>query len=138
MAPSSLLERDAAGYEQARHDAIWNGYKPERYPQAIVLAESADDVVEAVRYASAHDLRVKARSGGHSWTASSVREGALLIDLSRMDRIVEFDPQTAGEDLLRILARAGDAPDFSSLRARIKETQAEVRRVFRSVVEGKS
>jgi FAD/FMN-containing dehydrogenase len=95
VAPSSLLERDAAGYEQARHDAIWNGYKPERYPRAIVLAESADDVVEAVRYARAHDLKVKARSGGHSWTASSVREGALLIDLSRMDRIVEFDPQTA-------------------------------------------
>jgi len=94
MAPPSLLERDAAGYEQARHDAIWNGYKPERYPEAIVLAQSADDVVEAVRYARDHDLKVKARSGGHSWTASSVREGALLIDLSRMDRILEFDPES--------------------------------------------
>lgn len=92
MAPATVLERDAAGYEQARHDAVWNGYKPERYPHAIVLAESADDVVEAVRYAREHDLKVKARSGGHSWTASSVREGAVLIDLSRMDRIVQFDP----------------------------------------------
>jgi [glutamine synthetase] adenylyltransferase / [glutamine synthetase]-adenylyl-L-tyrosine phosphorylase len=35
------------------------------------------------------------------------------------------------------MARAGDTPDFSSLEARIKETQAEVRRVFRSVVEGR-
>jgi glutamate-ammonia-ligase adenylyltransferase len=35
------------------------------------------------------------------------------------------------------MARAGDAPDFSSLAARVKETQAEVRRVFRSVVEGR-
>jgi FAD/FMN-containing dehydrogenase len=94
MAPATLLERGAAGYEEARHDAVWNGFKPERYPQAIVLAQSADDVVEAVRYAREHDLKVKARSGGHSWTASSVREGAVLIDLSRMDRIVEFDPQT--------------------------------------------
>ena len=41
------------------------------------------------------------------------------------------------EDLLRALARAGDAPGFSSLEARIKETQAEVRRVFQAVVEGK-
>jgi glutamate-ammonia-ligase adenylyltransferase len=32
------------------------------------------------------------------------------------------------------MARAGDAPDFSSLEARIKETQTEVRRVFRTVV----
>ena len=28
------------------------------------------------------------------------------------------------------MARAGDAPDFSSLEARVKETQTEVRRVF--------
>jgi FAD/FMN-containing dehydrogenase len=94
MAPSTLLQRDAPGYEQARRAAVWNGYKPPRYPEAIVLAASVDEVVEAVRYARGHDLRVKARSGGHSWTASSVREGALLIDLSRLDRILEFDPET--------------------------------------------
>jgi hypothetical protein len=28
------------------------------------------------------------------------------------------------------MARAGEAPDFSSLEARVKETQTEVRRVF--------
>jgi glutamate-ammonia-ligase adenylyltransferase len=33
-------------------------------------------------------------------------------------------------------ARAGDASDFSALEARIKETQAEVRCVFKAVVEG--
>jgi glutamate-ammonia-ligase adenylyltransferase len=33
------------------------------------------------------------------------------------------------------MARAGDAPDFSSLEARIRDTQAEVRRVFRTIVE---
>jgi hypothetical protein len=32
--------------------------------------------------------------------------------------------------------RAGDAPDFSSLQARVRETQGEVRRVFLDVVEG--
>jgi glutamate-ammonia-ligase adenylyltransferase len=48
-----------------------------------------------------------------------------------------FKPETAGDDLLRVMARAGDAPDFSSLEARVKETQGEVRRVFRSLVEGR-
>ena len=37
-----------------------------------------------------------------------------------------------------LLARAGDAPDFSSLDARIKETQDDVRRVFQAVVEGQT
>src|SRR5579875_2469754 len=91
--PQKLLARDDERYETARRDAVWNGLLPQRYPAAIVLAESEADVVGAVRYAREHDLRVKARSGGHSWTASSVREGSLLVDLSRMDEVA-FDPQT--------------------------------------------
>ncbi len=89
----NLLKRGDDGYEGARQAAVWNGRKPERYPQAIVLAQDSDDVAQAVRYAREHDLKVKARSGGHSWTASSLRDGSLLIDLSRMTRI-EFDPET--------------------------------------------
>jgi glutamate-ammonia-ligase adenylyltransferase len=34
------------------------------------------------------------------------------------------------------MTRAGDAPDFSSLEARVRETQIEVRRVFRVLIEG--
>jgi glutamate-ammonia-ligase adenylyltransferase len=63
----------------------------------------------------------------------------LYHDLTQILRLCvsgKFKPETAGEDLLRVLARAGDAPDFSSLEARVRETQAEVRRVFREVVEG--
>jgi [glutamine synthetase] adenylyltransferase / [glutamine synthetase]-adenylyl-L-tyrosine phosphorylase len=37
---------------------------------------------------------------------------------------------------VRVMAQAATAPDFSALEARVKETQAEVRRVFRAVVEG--
>src|SRR5215813_14153309 len=65
--------------------------------------------------------------------------GRLYHDLTQVLRLCvsdKFDPKAAGEDLLRVMARAGDTPDFSSLEARIKETQAEVRRVFRAVVEG--
>jgi len=66
--------------------------------------------------------------------------GRLYHDLTQVLRLCvidKFDPKIAGEDLLHVLARAGDAPDFSALDARIKETQAEVRRVFQSVVEGR-
>jgi glutamate-ammonia-ligase adenylyltransferase len=66
--------------------------------------------------------------------------GRLYHDLTQILRLCvvdKFDPKTAGDDLLHVMARAGDAPDFSALQAQIRETQAEVRRVFRSVVEGK-
>jgi glutamate-ammonia-ligase adenylyltransferase len=35
---------------------------------------------------------------------------------------------------LQTMARAGDAPDFSSLQARVRETQIEVRRVFQALL----
>jgi glutamate-ammonia-ligase adenylyltransferase len=74
--------------------------------------------------------------------ADILRSAARLYhDLTQILRLCvngRFKPETSGEDLLRLMARAGDAPDFSSLQARVKETQAEVRRVFRTMLEGKS
>ena len=72
--------------------------------------------------------------------AEVLRSAARLYhDLTQILRLCvsdRFKPETAGEDLLQVMARAGDAPDFSALQARVKETQAEVRRVFRAIVEG--
>lgn len=64
----------------------------------------------------------------------------LYHDLTQILRLCVSDgfrPEAAGVDLQRVMARAGDAPDFSSLEARVKETQAEVRRVFRMILEAK-
>jgi glutamate-ammonia-ligase adenylyltransferase len=73
--------------------------------------------------------------------AEVLRSAAHLYhDLTQILRLCVsegFKPETAGENLLRVMARAGDAPDFSSLEARVRETQADVRRVFREVVEGR-
>ena len=63
--------------------------------------------------------------------------GRLYHDLTQILRLCvtgKFKPDVAGDDLLRVMARAGDAPDFSSLEARVRETQTEVRRVFLEIV----
>ena len=59
-----------------------------------------------------------------------------LTQILRLCVIGKFKPETAGEDLLRVLTRAGDAPDFSSLEARVRETQSGVREVFLALLEG--
>jgi len=74
--------------------------------------------------------------------AEILRSAAHLYhDLTQILRLCvseRFKPESAGEDLQRILARAGDTPDFSSLVARVRETESEVRRVFREIVEGQA
>jgi glutamate-ammonia-ligase adenylyltransferase len=71
-------------------------------------------------------------------SAEILRSAARLYhDLTQVLRLCvsgKFKPESAGEDLLRVMARAGDAPEFSSLEARVKETQTEVRRLFQAVV----
>ena len=78
------LARGVVGYESARFDAVRNGRKPERYPDVIVQAASASDVVAAVTFAREHGMKVGVRSGGHSWSASFCREGGMMLDVSSL------------------------------------------------------
>ncbi|XVQ86393.1 FAD-binding oxidoreductase [Microbispora siamensis] len=66
---------------------MWNERKPDRYPDAILLAASDRDVCTGVTYAAAHGMKVSIRSGGHSWIGNGVRNGGLLIDLSALQEV---------------------------------------------------
>jgi FAD/FMN-containing dehydrogenase len=87
-----ITYRGESRYETLRQAASWNARKPNRFPNAIVLAESEADVIEAVRLATQRGWQVTARSGGHSWSASHTRDNSLQINLARMKQI-EIDPQ---------------------------------------------
>lgn len=84
---SRLIWRGDDDYEALRVGAVWNERKPDRFPEVIALATTEEDVVVAVKYAAAHDLKVGIRSGGHSWVGNGVRDGGLLLDLSAMQKI---------------------------------------------------
>jgi glutamate-ammonia-ligase adenylyltransferase len=109
--------------------------------QYLQLVHAADkpDILDV---STLHVLDNAARLGVLPQSEAEVLRSAarLYHDLTQILRLCvteRFKPETSGEDLLRVMARAGDAPDFSSLEARVKETQTEVRRVFRFVVEGR-
>jgi glutamate-ammonia-ligase adenylyltransferase len=86
-------------------------------------------------------LDAAARLGILSQDDADVLRPAMRLyqDLNQILRLClseGFKPDKAGADLLRLLARAADEPDFSALEARLKETQADVRRVFLKIHEG--
>ncbi|KAI0164572.1 Glucooligosaccharide oxidase [Xylariaceae sp. FL1272] len=59
-------------------------------PKIIILPETAEQVSKAVVCASAHGLRVQARSGGHSYASHSSGgvDGAAVIDLRNFQDVV--------------------------------------------------
>lgn len=76
--------RDDDGYEPARRATVWNQRVPDRYRRH--RCRRADDVVATVRYAKATGKRVSITSGGHSWAANHLRDGAVCLDVSRLDQ----------------------------------------------------
>ncbi|MGH2725970.1 MAG: FAD-binding oxidoreductase, partial [Actinomycetota bacterium] len=87
------MRRGDEEYERARRDAVWNARTPERFPDLIVQAESEQDVVGAVRLARAEGMKIGVRSGGHSWAGNHVRDGGMLLDVSRL-RQASVDPES--------------------------------------------
>src|SRR5258707_2395674 len=108
-----------------------------QYLQLVHAAEKPD----ILDVSTLHVLDNAARLGVLPSSSAEILRAAahLYHDLTQILRLCvidRFKPETAGEDLLRVMARAGDAPDFSSLEARVKETQSEVRRGVCNLFQG--
>jgi glutamate-ammonia-ligase adenylyltransferase len=106
-----------------------------QYLQLVHAAEKPD----ILDVSTLQVLDNAARLGVLQASSAEILRGAVRLyhDLTQILRLCvtgKFKPEAAGEDLQRVMARAGDAPDFSSLEARIKEIQLEVRRVFSEIV----
>ncbi len=90
--PHDLIafRRGDPGYEAARRAASFNARLPDRFPEIIVQAQDQENVVAAVALANANGWTIGVRSGGHSWAANHIRDGGMLLDVSRLNR-VEID-----------------------------------------------
>ena len=103
---SALLRalRDVVGFEHVRNDPI----TLERYarstaarsthPVALVYPASQAEVVALVKVAARFDTPVYPVSTGKNWgygDACAVGNGQLIVELSRMNRIIKVDPELA-------------------------------------------
>ncbi|MCY4565453.1 MAG: FAD-binding protein [Gammaproteobacteria bacterium] len=89
-----IIERGNAAYDSWRRGMVWQMRKPDRFPEMILRPENLADVQAAVRFAARNRLRMAVRSGGHQIWGASVRDGGMLLDLSRFRQFSV--PDTAG------------------------------------------
>ena len=83
----TVVERGTPHYEPWRQSMIWQYRKFQRYPDIIVQAETEDDVVAAINFARISKLKITTRSGGHSESGCYLRDGGVLLDVSRLQTI---------------------------------------------------
>jgi FAD/FMN-containing dehydrogenase len=111
----SVVAKGEPEYETQRDAMLWNRCVPQQYPELIVRVGTDADVVEAVRFARAERLQVAVRGRGHSMSGAPLRNGTLLIDLSRLDALdidahagtAIVQPAVTGRQLIRALAPHG-------------------------------
>jgi hypothetical protein len=109
------LRRGTDEYEAARKKAVWNGRVPPRYPEIIAFPTCDAEVVECVIYAKTVGMSIGTKSGGHSWTASFLREGGMLLGLVGMKeispdiarKVCEIQPGAYGADLNALIGPKG-------------------------------
>ena len=87
-------------FDAAAFGTLWNRLQPTRRPQLIAQLHDEQDVVAAVRFARANKLKVTVRGGGHNWCSPSLRNDGMLIDLTRLTKIISIDA-AAGKAVLQ-------------------------------------
>ncbi|WP_035841430.1 FAD-binding oxidoreductase [Kitasatospora azatica] len=105
-----LVRPGEAGYDQARK--LENAQFDTVFPQAVVYAETPQDVRTAMRFAQDQGLHTAVRSGGHSYAGWSTTEG-LVINLTRLNKVtvgrdtVSLGPGVQAVDVVPQLAPHG-------------------------------
>lgn len=70
-----------------------SGWAPDGTPRGVVVAHDVAEVQQTLAFASAHGIPVVTRGAGSGLTgAASAGDGAIVLDLSRLDRILGIDP----------------------------------------------
>ncbi|MEL4318795.1 FAD-linked oxidase C-terminal domain-containing protein [Leifsonia sp. YIM 134122] len=88
----STVVTDAATLHAARADR--SGFVAAETALAVVYAASVDDVQATLRFASEHAIPVVPRGAGTGLAGGAIGSaGSIVLDLSRMDRILEIDAE---------------------------------------------
>lgn len=73
-----------------------SGYVPPSFADGVIFAQSIDDVVLAMKLAHEHGAVIVPRGAGTGLAAgSSAQAGQIVLDMSRMDKILHIDPVEA-------------------------------------------
>lgn len=81
----NIVLAESPEYDTARR--IWNGMI-DRNPALIVCCADDSDVMAAVKFVRAHNLRVSVRAGGHNVAGKSLCDGGVVIDLGGMNGVM--------------------------------------------------
>ncbi len=113
---SVLLPANGAQFTTSKQ--VFNSFYNNSNPAALVTVSSQSDVQKAVGFATANNLKISPRGGGHSFVGASSAGGTMVLDLRGLPGGPNFDagsgnvtvaPATNVQAVQQALAAAGRA-----------------------------
>jgi FAD/FMN-containing dehydrogenase len=112
---TTRVHRSDEGFVRRLIEPLFDKLPLHRTPDVIASPRTEVEVVDLMREASQQGWKVAVRSGGHSWIASSVRSGGLLLDMSAFNsisidattRTAKVGPAVRSAELVKALAAHG-------------------------------
>lgn len=86
---SVLLPGNGAQFSTGKQ--VFNSFSNNSNPAAVVTVSSQNDVRKAVAFATANNVKVAPRGGGHSYVGASSATGTMVLDLRGLPGGVKFD-----------------------------------------------
>jgi hypothetical protein len=81
-----IVYKNHSNYDNAR--LVSNYYTSKnKFPQVIVYCQNTQDIQNAVRWATCHNVPIRIRSGGHNHEGYSTGNGVIIIDVSKMKEL---------------------------------------------------
>ncbi|WP_460284192.1 FAD-binding oxidoreductase [Clostridium botulinum] len=71
-------------YDNARQ--VWNR-AIDKYPATIAYCKTYEDIKKAILSARKNNFKIRVRCGGHNYEGFSIANGALIIDISNLNKI---------------------------------------------------
>ena len=97
-----VIKRGASGFAQAAH--VYNERFDSVLPSLVARPLDTADVRTAVNWGVAHDVPLRARSGGHSYAGYSTLSGGMVLDLRNLRGVTDQHPRRHGDDRRRLSA----------------------------------
>ena len=100
MTPSKtkgvVLTPSDRGFTSAVLGTSFNARDAGRRPDLVIQANDVFEVIAAVKQARRENLKIGICSGGHSWAQNHIRDGGMMLDLSRLNSItIDREAKTA-------------------------------------------
>ena len=78
-----------------------------KYPYVIIMAETINDVINAVKFANKFNVRLSIRSSGHDYIGRSTGDGTVQINLSKMQDL-KFNLNSSRHAAGEVKAQSGN------------------------------